>query len=116
MNDREISLLIRARNNITDRIESDEHDQHTAEIDALLRDVPPGHNNDVDLLLGRLCAKLPERRAYIPAQAVTVEQAAPLAEAQAAKFAAHVAGLSEETKAAIELTRRVWNSTEAEAY
>ena len=64
MTDRQIDLLIRARNNITDRIESDEHDQHTAEIDALLRDVPPGTRNDVDRLLGRTCAVLPKRADY----------------------------------------------------
>ena len=64
MTDQQIDRLIAARNNITDRIESDEVDQHTAEIDALLRDVPPGTRNDVDRLLGRTCAVLPKRADY----------------------------------------------------
>ena len=91
MNDLEIALLVRARNNITDRIESDEHDTNTADIDAILSTVPPGYDNDVDLLLGRMCAILPQRPAYFVNPAVTLRDAAPLAEAQAAKFAAHVA-------------------------
>jgi fructose-specific component phosphotransferase system IIB-like protein len=32
-----------------------------------LRDVPPGQRNDVDLLLGRLCAQLPNRAALTAA-------------------------------------------------
>jgi hypothetical protein len=55
-------------------------------------------------------------RQYFSSPAVTLHDAALLADAKAAQFAAHVAGLSDETKADIELTRRVWNDTEAEAY
>ena len=85
MTDRQIDLLIRARNSMTDRIESDEYYQSTADIDALLRDVPPGTRNDVDRLLGRTCAVLPQRADY---------------------------GLETD----LELTRQIWNETEAEAY
>lgn len=91
MNDREIALLIRARNNITDRIESDEHDTNTADIDALLSEVPAGYDNTVDLLLGRSCAVLPERPAYFVNPAATLLDAAPLGTAKAEQFAAHVA-------------------------
>ena len=64
MTDQEIDFIISARNFITDRIESDEVDQHTAEIDALLREVAPGTRNDVDRLLGRSCATPTPRADY----------------------------------------------------
>ena len=85
MTDQQIDRLIAARNNITDRIESDEYYQSTADIDALLRDVPPGTRNDVDRLLGRTCAVLPARVDY---------------------------GLSAaEVETDLELTRRIWRET-----
>jgi hypothetical protein len=55
-------------------------------------------------------------RQYIVSPAVTLVTAAPLAEAQAAKFAAHVAGLSAETQEALEMTRRIWRETEPIQY
>ncbi len=62
MTDDHIDRLIRNRNKLTDR--RDERINYPAvdEIDAQLSEVPPGQRNDVDLLLGRSCAKLPERR------------------------------------------------------
>ena len=80
MTDQQIDRLIAARNNITDRIESDEHDQHTAEIDALLREVAPGTRNDVDRLLGRTCAVLPARVDYGLSAAEVAEMDAKSAE------------------------------------
>ena len=58
MTDEQIDHLIGARNRLTGRrfIDSRAVDH----IDAVLRDVPAGQRNDVDLLLGRRCAKLPD--------------------------------------------------------
>lgn len=64
MNDTQIALLIAARNRITDRRDATANDTNTAEIDALLSEVPSGYDNDVDLLLGRRGAKLPQRVDY----------------------------------------------------
>lgn len=58
--------LIELRNRLTDR--RDEQIDYVAvdEIDAQLHDVPPGTRNDVDLLLGRGEAVLPERQDTLP--------------------------------------------------
>ena len=64
MNDTQINHLIAARNKITDVMIHDAISTDTADIDALLREVPAGQRNDVDLLLGRSCAKLPARVEY----------------------------------------------------
>lgn len=93
MNDTQIALLIKARNKITDVMVHDDIATDTAAIDALLSEVPAGYDNTVDLLLGRMCAKLPERK-YTQSPAVTLITASPLGTAKAAQFAAHVAGLS----------------------
>lgn len=65
MTDTEIDTLIKYRNSITDRrdIEAMPYPD-TSEIDSQLATVPPGQRNDVDLLLGRRGAVLPERPQY----------------------------------------------------
>lgn len=63
MNDHEINLLISARDRLTNR--RDECLDYAAidNIDSLLSTCEPGRRNDVDLLLGRMCATLPDRDA-----------------------------------------------------
>ena len=62
----QISALVKIRNQMTNR--RDEQIDHIAVdlLDDVLRDVPPGQRNDVDLLLGRMCAQLPNRADYNP--------------------------------------------------
>jgi len=121
MNDTQINHLIAARNKITDVMIHDAISTDTADIDALLREVPAGQRNDVDLLLGRRCAKLPARveydieanRARIDAQRERLWNAAPKPE----RFQNPAVTLaSEETQQLIETTRRIWEETQAEAY
>ena len=120
MNDTQINHLIAARNKITDVMIHDAISTDTADIDALLREVPAGTRNDVDLLLGRSCAKLPARveydieanRARIAAQRERLWNAAPVAD----RFVNPAVTLDEATQKLIETTRRIWNETEAEAY
>jgi hypothetical protein len=64
MNDNTINQLISAREAITNVTADYINDQAVDQIDAVLSEVKPGQRNDVDLLLGRLCAKLPERVDY----------------------------------------------------
>jgi hypothetical protein len=58
LTDTQIDHLIGARNRITDRRDELIDTRAVAHIDAVLQDVPAGQRNDVDLLLGRRCAKL----------------------------------------------------------
>ena len=85
MTEDQINHLITRRNKLTDRRDSLTDWKRVRRIDAQLAAVPAGQRNDVDLLLGRPCAVLPER-AYVQAQAVTVEQAAPIAQAKHDEF------------------------------
>jgi hypothetical protein len=63
MTDEQIDQLIAVRNYQTNRRDELTDWAQVDSIDVLLRDVPPGQRNDVDLLLGRLCAVLPVRAA-----------------------------------------------------
>lgn len=63
-NSTHIDHLIAAREAITNRTEDYINLKAVDAIDALLSDVPPGQRDDVDLLLGRTCAELPERAEY----------------------------------------------------
>jgi hypothetical protein len=66
----QIDHLIATRERLTNR--RDEQIDYTAValIDDVLREVAPGQRNDVDLLLGRLCAQLPTRADYNPLEGV----------------------------------------------
>ena len=57
-----ISQLIKRRNKLTSKRSLNR--PALDEIDAKLREVPAGERNDVDLLLGRACATLPDRAVY----------------------------------------------------
>lgn len=84
----QIDKLIARRNKLTNRRDGLTDSAVIARIDAQLRDVPPGQRNDVDLLLGRSCATLPDRSAV---RWSTDEQRAVWkanAEAEAARLAA----------------------------
>ena len=63
MTDNQIDTIIEARNLLTNRSGDVDFSAEAIidRIDAVLRDVPPGQRNDVDLLLGRPCAVLPKR-------------------------------------------------------
>lgn len=61
MNEQKINRLIERRNKLTNRRDGLTDSAVIARIDAQLRDVPPGQDNRVDLLLGRSCAVLPDR-------------------------------------------------------
>lgn len=61
MNDERINRLIARRNKLTNRRDENINRPAVAEIDAQLATIEPGQRNDVDLLLGRSCAKLPKR-------------------------------------------------------
>jgi len=63
MNQQQIDALIEVRSQILSARDL-EHNPDTEPIDAVLREVPPGDDNRVDLALGRLCAVLPERVDY----------------------------------------------------
>lgn len=76
MTDAEITRLIEVRNTITNRRDLD-FNPDTGSIDAQLATVPPGQRNDVDLLLGRPNAVLPDyytKPGWIVSQAVTLEE------------------------------------------
>lgn len=53
MTNDQIDHLVSARNAITDRTDKYQNMRAVDEIDAILRDVPPGQRADVDALLGR---------------------------------------------------------------
>jgi hypothetical protein len=74
--DTQIALLIKARNKITDVMVHDSISIDTSDIDALLSAVPAGYDNAVDLLLGRSCAKLPDRPGYFSSQDATLAEIA----------------------------------------
>ena len=64
-----------------------------ADIDAQLAEqFAPGERNDIDLLLGRSCAVLPERPAYFVSQAVTVDEVVTMADALLEQYEAMSAG------------------------
>jgi hypothetical protein len=63
MNAEQIDALLKVRSQLLS-LRDLEHGVDTSPIDAVLREVPPGENNDVDLALGRTCATLPARTDY----------------------------------------------------
>jgi hypothetical protein len=63
----EIERLIARRDLLTNRRDGLTDSKEIAKIDRKLATVPEGVNNDVDLRLGRTCAKLPEQPDYGPA-------------------------------------------------
>lgn len=63
MTDETINALVATRNRLTNRRDEQVDWGAVDLIDAILRDVPPGQRNDVDLLLGRPTAVLPPRAA-----------------------------------------------------
>lgn len=66
MTDNDINALIAIRERATNRIDEQIDWNAVDPIDAQLAQVPPGQRNDVDLLLGRPDAVLPERAIYSP--------------------------------------------------
>jgi hypothetical protein len=98
MTDDQINRMIAARNKLTN-VRDERIDWTTVDaIDTMLRDVPAGQRNDVDLLLGRSCAVLPTREAI----RIAADEVSVTAEWLSA---AQVAQLEE-----IERGRRDWNS------
>lgn len=102
-----IDLYIKRRNKLTSRRDGLIDSKTIAYIDARLSELSiAGQRNDVDLLLGRPCAVLPDRGALFAAsmspelaadveavregwavnQAIATEQAAPVAQARVDKF------------------------------
>lgn len=69
MNTEQIDRIINRRNKLTNRRDGRLNRPALDEIDAKLREVPPGTDNRVDLALGRPCAVLPMRAEYTAAQA-----------------------------------------------
>ena len=63
MTDEQIDHIIGARNRLTSRPDGLIDTRAVDHLDAVLRDVPAGQRNDVDLLLGRRCAVLPDYEA-----------------------------------------------------
>lgn len=99
----QINELIASRNCLTNRrdelIDLDAVDH----IDNILRDVPAGQRNDVDLLLGRSCAVLPKRKSEVK-RVWSVNPAYTLD------------NLPAETKELIEMTRRIWRDAKPIEY
>lgn len=61
MTDAQITRLLERRNKILTRRDALIDSKVINRIDAKLRTVEQGRSNEVDLALGRACAKLPER-------------------------------------------------------
>lgn len=65
MTPQEIDLIIAARDRLTN-VRDEQVDWEAVDaFDAALADVPAGTDNRVDLLLGRMCAVLPQRVDYL---------------------------------------------------
>lgn len=95
MTDNDIDALIAIRERATNR-RDEQIDWNAVDlIDAQLAQVPAGKRNDVDLLLGRSCAQLPECVEYQlrPATdtAAATEAVAELAQAKQDEFLMHIA-------------------------
>jgi len=63
MTHEQITALLEVRSQLLSLRDLD-HSVDTSPIDAVLRQIPPGADNRVDLVLGRQCAVLPARPDY----------------------------------------------------
>lgn len=91
MNANHITALLEVRSQLLS-LRDLEHNPDTGPIESVLRDVPPGVDNRIDLALGRTCAVLPPRVEYNISREVS------------------------EVDRLIETTRKIWRETEAIEY